>query len=427
MSDLTRRTFMQLAAGGVAVAGLGAGLIGTPAFASGKKKGHVVIVGGGYGGAAAAKYIRMADPEIAVTLIEKDKQYVSCPLSNPVIVGMRDIAVQTWGYDGLRKRGIEVIHDVVTEIDPAGKKVKVKGGTTLAYDKLIVSPGVELKLGAIEGYDAAASEAMPHGWKAGPQTLALKKMLESMKDGDPFVIVAPPNPFRCPPGPYERASLIAWYLQKNKPKSKVIILDPKDKFSKEGLFKAGWKTLGYNIEWRSGAEGGKVTRVDAKNKTVVTDFEELKSSAINVIPAQTAGEIAIKAGLTDATGWCPVDLKSCESTKQKDVYVIGDACIANPMPKSGYAANSEAKVAAAAVVAALNGKPAGDPSYLNTCYSLLSPDYGISVALIAAMKEGKLAALSEGVSPAEASPAFRKQEALYAESWYQSVMMDTLG
>ncbi|MBF0158523.1 MAG: FAD-dependent oxidoreductase [Magnetococcales bacterium] len=427
ITDVTRRDFVKLAAGSAAAAAtLTTGLHSFPAIAEGKK-GHVVIIGGGYGGAVAAKYIRMTNANIDVTLIEKEKQYVSCPLSNPVIVGLRDIAVQTWSYDGLTKRGVKVIHDTATDIDPNAKTVKTQGGVTLNYDKLIVSPGISLKWGAIEGYDEAASEAMPHGWKAGPQTLALKKMVAGMTDGEPFIIVAPANPFRCPPGPYERASLVAWYLQKHKPKSKVIILDAKDVFSKQKLFEGGWKQLGYNIEWRKGAEGGKVTRVDVKGKKVITDFGEETSSAINVIPPQQAGEIAIKAGLTDDKGWCPIDPRTCESTKHKNIFVIGDACTATPMPKSGYSANSEGKIAAAAIVAELTGNGVYDPSYLNTCYSLVAPDYGISVALIVALKEGKLTALSEGVSPVEASREVRRQEALYAESWYQSVMLDTLG
>lgn len=420
MSKLTRRNFVKLT-GGVAAAGLA--ISGAPGVARGANK-QVVVIGGGYGGTIAAKYLRMADKGIDVTLIEKEQYYYSCPLSNPVIAGLRDIEVQKWGYEGVKKHGIKVVHDEVTGIDPMAKKVTTKGGHSFSYDRCVVSPGVELKWNAIEGYDEAASHLMPHAWKAGPQTLALKKQLMAMKDGEPFIIVAPPNPFRCPPGPYERASLVAHYLQKHKPKSKVLLLDPKDKFSKFGLFKGGWAHFKYPIEWVPGGEGGKVTRVDSKSMTVYTDMDEFKSSAINVIPAMHAGHVAHIADLTDESGWCPVDVKTFESTKHKGIHVIGDSCIAKGMPKSGYAANSQAKVAAAAIVAELNGGTAGDPAYVNTCYSLISPDYGISVGVVWNLKDGAINKLAGGVSPDKASLDFRRQEALYAESWYQNIMAD---
>lgn len=261
-----------------------------------------------------------------------------------------------------------------------------------------------------------------------------------MKDGDPFIIVAPPNPFRCPPGPYERASLVAHYLKLKKSKSKVLILDPKPKFSKQGLFQEGWTKLygfGTNnslIEWVSGPEGGKVVRVDAKNNTVYTDNngfeEEHTSSCINIIPEQRAGKIAQLAGLTNKEGWCPVNLETFESKIHKGIYVIGDSSAAAGLPKSGYAANSEAKVVAANVVAVLNGKHPGHPSYVNTCYSMLSPDYGISVASVHEFNSAhpnKIQKIAGGVSPMKASDYIRKQEALYNESWYQSIMYDTFG
>lgn len=416
MSQLSRRNFIKLT-GGVAAAGVATGFPGVVGAASKK----VVVIGGGYGGAVAAKYIKMADSSLDVTLIEKDKHYVSCPLSNPVIIGIRDISVQTWGYEGLKKHGINVVHDLVTGIDPAAKKVATKGGHSFGYDKLVVSPGIELKMDAIEGM----TDEVMHAWKAGPQTVALRDQLNAMEDGQNFVLVPPPNPFRCPPGPYERASLVGYYLQKHKPKSKVIVLDPKDKFSKFGLFRGGWKHFNYPIEWVAGGEGGKVTAVDPKTNTAMTDLDEFKGGVLNVIPPMHANRIAHTADLVNDKGWCPVDMATMESTKHKDVYVIGDASVAVGLPKSGYAANSEAKVAAAAVVASLNGKPMVTPSYVNTCYSLIHPDYGISVAVVKTYKDGKMATLSKGLSPTEASPAFRKQEAVFAESWYQSIMADT--
>ncbi len=429
MSKLTRRSFVKLT-GGAAAVGLTA-CAGGPSIA-GNYKHRVVVIGGGYAGAVCAKYIRMADPSCKVTLIEKDKYYYSCPLSNWVVANFRDLEVQKWGYDGLKGHGVEVVHDAATKIDPVGKKVTTKSGKSFKYDKLVVSPGIGFR--DLEGYSDNAAEKMPHAWKAGPQTTLLAKQLASMKDGDPFIMVAPPNPFRCPPGPYERASLVAHYLKKNKPKSKVLILDPKDKFSKFGLFTGGWKQLyGYGtenslIEWVPGGEGGKVTRVDAGSMTVYTDMDEFKSSCINIIPPQMANKIAVSAGLTDKSGWCPVNLKTFESKIHKGVYVIGDASAAAGLPKSGYAANSEAKVCASAVVAALNGKGEPTPSYVNTCYSMLSPDYGISVAAVYKFdpaKPNKIQKVAGGLSPGQAPDFIRKQEALYNESWYQSIMSDT--
>ncbi|MBF0358200.1 MAG: FAD-dependent oxidoreductase [Magnetococcales bacterium] len=431
MSKFTRRSFVKLTGGAVAV-GMTA-CAGGPSIASNYKH-RVVVIGGGYGGSIAAKYIRMADKSIKVTLIEQNKHYYSCPLSNWVVAGFRDIEVQKWGYEGLKGHGVDVVHEKATKIDAVSKTVTTASGQKFHYDRLIVSPGVGFR--DLEGYDEAASHAMPHAWKAGAQTVQLAKQLKAMKDGDPFIMVAPPNPFRCPPGPYERASLVAHYLRKHKPKSKVLILDAKDKFSKFGLFTGGWKQLyGYDtpnslIEWVPGGEGGKVERVDAKTMTVYTGMEEHSSSCINVIPAQKASPIAVNSGLTDKSGWCPVHLDTFESKLHKDVYVIGDSSAAAGLPKSGYAANSEAKVCASAVVAALNGKPTPVPSYVNTCYSMLSPDYGISVAAVYKFdqaKPGKVQKIAGGLSPSNAPDFVRKQEALYNESWYQSIMADTFG
>ncbi|MBF0182780.1 MAG: FAD-dependent oxidoreductase [Magnetococcales bacterium] len=433
MTNLTRRSFIKLS-GGVAAVSL-TSAFGVPAIA-GEAKQKVVVVGGGYGGAVVAKYLRMADPKIQVTLVEKNADYYSCPLSNWVVAGFRDMALQKWSYDGLKKHGVEVIIDEVTAIDPAAKSVATAGGKKLAYDALVVSPGVDFK--EFPGYDAEAQKKILHAWKAGPETVALAKQIAAMKDGDTYILVAPADPYRCPPGPYERASLVAHYLKKNKPKSKVLILDAKPKFSKQGLFQEGWTQLyGFGsdnsiIKWVSGAEGGKVVRVDAKEMAVYTDnngFEEKHVGAcINFIPPNVAGKIATAAGLTNESGWCPVHLNTFESKIHKGIYVVGDASASGGMPKSGYAANSQAKVVAAAIAARLNGKEAGEPSYVNTCYSMLSPDYGISVAAVwkyDAATPDKVKEISSGVSPSKAPDFIRKQEALYNESWYQSIMADT--
>lgn len=411
------------------------GMIGTPYLAFGASK-KVVVIGGGTGGATAAKYVRMADPTIEVTLIEANKDHYTCYLSNEVLSGDRTINSIKFGYAGLSKRGVNVVQDTVTGIDAVAKTVTTTGGKAFNYDRCIVSPGVDFKWETIEGYSAEVAENIPHAWKAGPQTLLLRKQLEEIKDGGTVVIAAPPNPFRCPPGPYERASQIAHYFKQNKPKSKVIILDPKPKFSKMGLFVQGWKELyGYEtdnamIEWRGSAQGSNdnaVVAVDAATKTVTTGFEDkVKADVLNIIPAQKAGKIAFAAGLTNDSGWCPIDLKTFESTLHKGIHVIGDSSIATGMPKSGYAANSEAKVCAAAVAALLNGKEPGTPAYVNTCYSIIGKDYGISVAGVYRLAEdgSKITQVSGGLSPTDSSPEMRAREVQYAYSWFTNITND---
>jgi len=426
MTQFSRRQFVKATASAIALAS-----VGLPAIArAGKSKGRVIVVGGGYGGAIVAKYLRMADPDIQVTLIEKDADFVSCPLSNEVLGGERDIASLTFGYQGLTGHGVAVMQDEVAEIDAAGKFVRGTSGNRYNYDKLVLSPGVGFRWDAIGGYDQAAAQIMPHAWKAGPQTLLLRKQLEAMPDGGVFYIVAPPNPFRCPPGPYERAAQAAYYFKHHKPKSKIIILDRKDKFSKQGLFTAGWKQeYGDMIEWVPGAAGGIVEEVNPKTMTLVGQVDEYKADVANVIPAQQAAKIARVAGLTDDSGWCPVDQKTFESSIHKDIHVIGDSCIAGKMPKSGYAANSQGKVCAAAIVAALNGKPAPEPSYVNTCYSIIAPNYGISVAAVYQLVDGSIepVAGAGGLSPADAPARVRALEVEYAKGWFKNITSDMFG
>jgi len=422
--SITRRDFIKVVGSTAALS-----LTGFPFIAQSAGKAKVIVVGGGYAGATAAKYLRLANPDIEVTLIEKGKEYVSCPLSNEVLCGERDIKSLTFTYDALVKNhGIKVIEGEVTEIDPAKKTVTV-GGKAESADYIVVAPGVDFKWDAIEGYDEATAEKVPHAWKAGPQTLLLKKQVEGMKDGGTVIITAPPNPFRCPPGPYERAAQIAHYLKQKKPKSKVVILDAKDKFAKKDLFEAGWKQhYGEMISWVSKANGGEVKKFDAKKMTIVAgDMEdEHKGDVINIIPPQQAGKIAQKAGLADESGWCPVDPKTFESTLHKGVYVIGDASIAGAMPKSGYSANSQAKVCAAAIATAIAGGTPVEPSYVNTCYSLITPEHGISVAAVYQLKDGKIVGVegAGGVSPKEATEKFVKLEAEYARSWFANVTAD---
>ncbi len=427
---ITRRGFIQTA--GAATA---AGMVGVPYIALGASK-KVVIVGGGTAGATAAKYIRMADSTVDVTLIEANQHYYTCYMSNEVLGGDRDINSIKFGYGGLQGHGIKVVHDKVTGIDAKNRVVKTSGGSSFSYDRCIVAPGIDFKWETIEGYDAKVAEKIPHAWKAGPQTMNLRSQLESMKDGGTVVIAPPPNPFRCPPGPYERASQIAMYLKQHKPKSKIVMLDPKPKFSKMGLFTGAWKKLyGYGtdnamIEWHGQQEEAGVVKVNAANNSVTTAFgDEIKGDVVNVIPAQKAGAIAFAAGLTNDKGWCPVDLGTFESTMHAGIHVIGDASVATGMPKSGYAGNSQAKVCAAAVVAMLNGQEPGTPSYVNTCYSIAGKDYGFSVAAVYRLAEdrSKIVGVSSGLTPADASAETLKREVLYAHSWFKNITHDIFG
>jgi sulfide dehydrogenase [flavocytochrome c] flavoprotein subunit len=400
-----------------------------PAIRANAASARVVVIGGGFGGATAARYLRRLDPNLQVTLVERDSQFVTCPFSNLVLGGLQGIDTITHSYDGLRGHGVEVIHDSATAIDATARKVSLAGGQILEFDRLIVAPGISLKFDAIDGYDQAAAEKMPHAWKAGPQTVLLRQQLEAMDDGGVVIIAPPGNPYRCPPGPYERASMIAHYLKENKPKSKILILDAKDKFSKQGLFTQGWEALYPGmIEWVAGSEGGIVQAVDADNRTLLTEsgFTEHTGDVVNFIPPQQAAQIALDSGLADNTGWCPVDQHTFESTQLAGVHVLGDASIAGKMPKSGFSANSQAKVCAAAVVAALKGTALAEPSYANTCYSLVGPSYGISVSAVYRLNEGQIGSVegAGGVSPTEVDGDFRVREASFARGWYASITAD---
>jgi sulfide dehydrogenase [flavocytochrome c] flavoprotein subunit len=425
----SRRRFLG-AVGRTAAGTAAAGLLGAPALLrADTPKARVVVVGGGYGGAIAAKYLKLADPDLRVTLIERNPVYVSCPLSNEVLSGERDIDSLTFDYRGLSRRGIAVMGDEIVEIDPEQRFVRGKGGARYNYDKLILSPGVAFDFNAIDGMSAElADSTIPHAWKAGPQTLLLRKQLEAMPDGGVCAIVAPPNPFRCPPGPYERAAQIALYFSHHKPKSKVMIFDAKDAFSKQGLFQAGWKEhYGDMIEWVSAAAGGSIEAIDPDTMTLTGLVEDFRADVINLIPHQRAAQLAADNGLADASGWCPVDQQTFASTLQPDIHVIGDAAIAGAMPKSGYAANSQGKVCAAAVAAAINGQAAPAPSYVNTCYSILAPGHGISVAGVYELKDGQIVSVpgAGGLSSPDADARTRAIEVQFALDWYRNITADT--
>jgi sulfide dehydrogenase [flavocytochrome c] flavoprotein subunit len=402
-----------------------AAFLSAPTFAQAQPK--VVVIGGGFAGATCARELKRAG--LNVTLVEPNATYTACPFSNGVLAGMRQLPAQQFGYDALRKDGITIAQQNALRVDAEQKQVTLADGATLAYDRLVLAPGIDLRFDALPGYNEEAAKIMPHAWKAGEQTTLLRSQLEAMADGGTVVIVAPANPFRCPPGPYERASLIAWYLKTQKPRSKLIILDAKDTFSKQKLFQDAWKALYPNLEWVALSAGGKVTEVDVKEKTLITEFGRHKADVANVIPPQRAGLIAPLAGAADRTGWCPIDPVTFEAKERPGIHVIGDACIAGGMPKSAFAANAQAKVCAAAVANLLRNEAPQQPKLINTCYSLVAPEYGISVAGVYRPNNGVLADVegAGGVSPAEAPASFRALEATYADNWFNTITTEVFG
>jgi sulfide dehydrogenase [flavocytochrome c] flavoprotein subunit len=417
----SRRDFLKTAA-----AGASAAMLPLPAIAQGAG-GRVVVVGGGFAGATCARFIRRIDPRITVTLVEANPTFTACPFSNGVIAGLRELKAQEFGYGKLAADQVTVQISPGTALDPQGRTITLGNGARLPYDRLVLAPGIDIRWDGLPGYTEAAAERMPHAWKAGEQTLLLRRQLEAMADGGTVVISAPANPFRCPPGPYERASLIAYYLKTKKPKSKLIILDAKDAFSKQGLFRNAWKTLYPNLEWVSLSTGGKVTSVDVDAMTLVTDFGRHKADVANVIPPQKAGRIAEIAGVADRTGWCPIDPVTFESKLQPNIHVIGDASIAGAMPKSAFAANAQAKVCASAVTKLLAGSKPEEPRLINTCYSLVAPDYGITVANVYGPADGQIKDLGGGVSPADAPSSTRALEANFANGWFKTITEEVFG
>jgi len=417
----TRRQFLKTASA--------AALLPMPAIAQGAGP-KVVVIGGGFAGASAARFIKKGNPQIDVTLVEANPTFTACPFSNLVIGGLRDLRAQQFGYDKVAASGVTVAIQPATGVDAQAKSVTLGNGTRLAYDRLVMAPGVDLRWDALPGYTEREADVMPHAWKAGEQTLLLRSQLESMADGGTVIISAPANPFRCPPGPYERASLIAHYLKTRKPKSKVIILDAKDAFSKQRAFQQAWQQL-YpdHLEWVSLSKGGKVNSVDASTKTLKTDFSDFKADVANIVPPQRAAAIAQTAGVADRTGWCPIDPVTFESKLVPNIHVVGDAGIMGAMPKSAFSANSQAKVCAAAVTALLAGRTPAEPRLINTCYSVVAPDYGITVAGVYRPKDGVLADIegAGGVSPLDAPRDNRALEAQFADGWFKTITGEVFG
>ena len=424
---LNRRDFNKLILGATALSvatcnGLASGLSSLPA-----NKNRVVIVGGGFGGAATARYLRKFDSNVEIVLVEQNKIYHTCPFSNAVIAGMEKIKFIQHDLSTLAKKyNIKVVYAKVKKVDGATNSVILENGEKISYTRAVVSPGIDFKYE--KGYVEGSEKYAPHAVIAGEQTELLQKQLEEMKDGGTFVMVAPADPFRCPPGPYERVSLVAHYLKNNKPNSKIIILDQKDKFSKQVLFTNGWKELyGDMIEWRALQFGGKVISVDPVKKVVVTEDEEVEADVLNYIPNQKASKLAFDSGLTEGD-WCPIHPKTFESKLVKNVHVIGDASIAAPMPKSAFSASTQGKVVAMQIARILAKKDIVNPPKLaNTCYSLLSPTYGISIAAVYNAHDAKIENVdgAGGVSP-ESDPDghIRLLEAKYAYAWYESQTSD---
>jgi sulfite dehydrogenase len=420
---MKRRDFLKIAG---ASATLGAA--GCATTAASPSKARVVVIGGGFGGATAAKYIRSWDPSVDVVLIERDTSFTSCPISNLVLGGYTNMQELSRGYDGLRKLGVQVVHDEVTAIDGAKKSVRLGRGGDVSYERLVVSPGIDFMFNEMQGYDEAMREGrVLHAWKAGPQTVALRRQLEQMRDGGVVVLSIPLAPYRCPPGPYERASMIAAYLKQAKPRSKLLVLDANpDVTSKAGLFKRAWTDLYKdNLEYRANS---RAVGVDGKTMTVKLELDDVKGDVLNVVPPHRAGDIAMKAGLiTTNNRWCDVDWRTMESKAVKGVHVLGDATLSAPaMPKSASMANNHAKIAAAAIVDLLNGRAPEPLKIINTCYSFVSQKEAIRVSSVHEWEAGQGTLVpvkgSGGVSAARS-----EAEGNYAWSWARTIWADSLG
>jgi NADPH-dependent 2,4-dienoyl-CoA reductase/sulfur reductase-like enzyme len=425
MSDLNRRDL--LAGLGAAV---GASSIAMPAVAQGAKP-RVVVVGGGAGGVTAARYIaKDSEGKIAVTLVEENANYQTCFHSNLFLGDFRSYASISHGYGGLPKQGVQVARARATAIDRDKKELLLSTGARLGYDRLVLSPGIDLRYDSVPGWSKEAEEMMPHGWKPGAQTRLLKRRLDAVPNGGVIVMVAPPNPYRCPPGPYERISMMAHVLKRTgKTRSKIFIVDPKETFSKQALFQEGWERHYKGmVEWLGPKVHDGLKSVDPKSGTVVTSFETYKNAAlVNVIPAQFAGAIARDAKLVNQTGYCPILPESMKSAMDPNIYVLGDASIAGDMPKSAFSANSQAKVAANAIRGELIGARVFPARYTNTCWSLIETDDTVKVGGTFEPKEGRIASVTPFISKTGEPADLRKQTQEENMGWYAGIIADMFG
>ncbi len=403
-------------------------LLAAPAL-WGQGKPRVVIIGGGAGGVTAARYLaKDSEGALDVTLIEANPVYTTCFFSNLYLGGFRAFESLQHGYDRIGAGGVTVVHDRATAVDKAARTVTLAGGQVLPYDRLILSPGIDFKDGSVPGWSLDAAEVMPHAYKAGPQTQLLKSMIESMPQGGTFAMVAPPNPYRCPPGPYERVSMVAHVLSQSNPTAKILVFDPKDKFSKQALFEEGWGRY-YNgmIEWINPEFGGGDVEVRVDTMEVVVEGEAQKVDVCNVIPGQIAGQIAAIAGVTDDSGWAPVDPANMRARADENIFVLGDSAAQGDMPKSAFAANSQAKVAAMAIRGELLGSKVFPAKYSNTCWSLLAPDDGVKVGASYEPTPEKIASVHSFISDTGEDAALRKATFEESLGWYAGITADMFG
>jgi NADPH-dependent 2,4-dienoyl-CoA reductase/sulfur reductase-like enzyme len=420
MTTFNRRRFNTLFAGTAAT-----GMLAMPNIARAAKP-KVVVVGGGAGGATAARYLaKDSKGAIDVTLVEASKRYYTCFFSNLYLGGYRDYDSIGHGYDGLAYgHGINMVHDWASSVDAAGKKLMLASGASLSYDKLVLSPGIDIKYDSVAGYSVEAQNAMPHAWKSGTQVQLLKAQVENMKEGGTYVMVAPPNPYRCPPGPYERVSMIAHIFKQKNPTAKIIILDPKEKFSKQALFMEGWqKHYPGMVEWIGAGMHGGIKSVNPETMEIETDLDTFKADAATVIPGQKAGSIAFAAGVTDGD-WAPIVPATMASRADENIFVLGDASVASAMPKSGFSANSQAKVAANAIRGQLTGSKVFPARFANTCWSLISTDDGVKVGASYTAGEEKIEAVDTFISKTGEDAALRKATYDESEGWYSSITTD---
>jgi sulfide dehydrogenase [flavocytochrome c] flavoprotein subunit len=425
MTDLNRRDFGKLAMA-TGVATVGTSPFGS--FAIAQRQARVVVVGGGAGGATVAHYVKKGEPKLNVTLIEAIPQYSSSFFSNLYLGGFRPFASLSHDYAGLRNLGVIVVHDLAVDVDTTKKTVRTRGGRAFGYDRLVLSPGIDIKYDSIHGYSREAARVMPHAYNSdGRQKRLLKRQLEVMRDGGVVLMTLPDNPFRCPPGPYERACMIAHLLKTKKPRSKLVLLDPKKAFSKQAVFTEAFDKYYRGIievNLSNEIDSFAVVRVDPKSREVeIKDGKKWKGDVVNVIPQQRAGEIAIKAGCADGD-WCPIDPENFSSKKVRDAYVLGDASIADDMPKSAFSANSQAKVVAADILSELAHKGRLPPRYRNTCWSLLAPDDDVKIGANYAPKNGRLEPSGSFVSQRGEDAAVRKQNYIESLGWYSSMTAD---
>jgi sulfide dehydrogenase [flavocytochrome c] flavoprotein subunit len=415
---VNRRRFLASAAAGVTAA-----VLARPAIAQGVGP-HVVIAGGGFAGASCARALKQLAPRLSVTLVEPKKIYTAAPMSNAVIAGLRELKQQQFDYGEIQAHGVVLAFSAAKAVDPHARSVTLDDGMKLVYDRFVVAPGIDFRWSAIEGYREADAGTIPTAWKDAAQVALLRRQLEAMQDGGTVVISVPVNPSRCPPAPYERASLIAYYLQTKKPRSKVIVLDAKESFTMQTLFQNAWKELYPGlIEWVSVSYGGSLARVDVASRTLTTDFDKYAAAVANIIPPQIAGRLATIAGVANRTGWCPVDPVTFASKLQPNIHVIGDAALAGAMPRSASAANSQANICAAAILKLLAGEAPETPTLHSSCYSLISPDYAISQLGTFRPFGGDYKEIAGGaiISPLNAPRALRRTEAEKAATWYRSL------